>query len=78
MSVETAVCNQCNLNLVSFIVHPSFTYVPFLLLDTSTNLDTQIEQSEQGTVNVEITFCNQCNLNLVSFIIHPRFTRVPS
>ena len=57
MSIEIAFCNQCNLNLVSFIVNPRFTCVPFLFLDTSVDIDTQIEQSEQGTVSIETTFC---------------------
>ena len=73
VSVETAFCNQCNLNLVSF--HCTFqVYVCTILVSECIN--TQVGQSEQGTVSVETTFCNQCNLNLVSFIIHSWFTCV--
>ena len=43
----------------------------------SVDIDTEIEQSEQGTVNIETAFCNHCNVNLVSFIVQPRFTCVP-
>ena len=45
-------------------------------LNASAAINTQVEQSERGTVSVETTFCNQCNLNLVSFIVRPRFTCV--
>ena len=77
MSIERAFCNQRgNLNLVSFIVHSRFTCAPFWFLNASADIDTQVEQSEQGTVSVETTFCNQCILNLVSFIVHSWFTCV--
>ena len=46
-------------------------------LNASADINTQVEQSEQGTVSVETIFSNHCNLNLVSFIVHPRFTCVP-
>ena len=40
------------------------------ILYTSADIDTQIEQNEQGIMNVETAFCNP---NFVSFIVHPRF-----
>ena len=63
MSVETTFCS---LNLVSLIVHPRFTCVSFLFLDTSRSaaVDTPVQSSEQGTVSMETTFC------YVNFIIH--------
>ena len=36
-------------------------------------IDTQIKQTEQGTMSVETAFCTQ----LVSFSVLPRFTCVP-
>ena len=33
-------------------------------LNASADINTQVEQSEQGTVSVETTFSNHCNLNL--------------
>ena len=41
------------------------------------DIDSQIKQTEQGTVSIETAFYNRCNLNFVSFIVQPRFTCVP-
>ena len=32
-------------------------------LDTSVDIATEIEQSEQGTVSIETAFCNHYNVN---------------
>ena len=56
--------------------HRTFLGLPVYLL-VFADINTQVEQSEQGTVSVATTFCNKCNLNFVLFIVHPRFTCVP-
>ena len=45
-------------------MHPRFTCVSFLFLDTSAAVDTSVQSSEQRTVSIETTFSN------VNVIIH--------
>ena len=45
-------------------MHPRFTCVSFLFLDTAAAVDTPVQSSEQGTVSIETIFCN------LNFIIH--------